>query len=64
MKMQSKFPTSDLFATLRIYGQTILLPIGRLYDFQVHRIGTTIDIVSRHKGEQIAHYVINLPNGI
>lgn len=64
MKNQSNYPISDLFTTLRIYGQTITLPIGRLYDFHVHRCGSKVEIVSRHKGEQIAYYVINLPNGM
>lgn len=64
MKSLSNHPTSDLFATLRIYGQTITLPIGRLYDFHVNRCGSKVEIVSRHKGEQIAYFVINLPNGM
>ena len=64
MKKQSNFPTSDLFTTLHIYGQQITLPIGRLYSFSVHRVGSEVCIKSSYQGEQIGCYVVNLPNGL
>lgn len=60
----SKELLCDTFATLKIRNTTIKLPIGRCYNFSVHRCGSRVEITSRYLDQQRSCHCIDLPNGL